>query len=131
VTPAPTARERISARFVDFECLGDAIGEYTAGFDGYISLCRYAFEHTALSEMFFVMVHELGHAAGIRVEGRGADSIMGSEGDAIVGRAGQPIFSDEDRALLAAAQPDFTPSPVCDPILRIDEAAMTWSCECP
>lgn len=131
VTATPSVHERVSVELVQFLCIGDALGQYTAGFEGHIELCPYAFEHSSPSRMFFVIAHELGHAAGIRVEGQGPQSLMGLKGDDIGGAVDQPMFTAEDRALLAAAQPDFTPMPVCDPIARFHEEDSTWTCECP
>jgi hypothetical protein len=131
VTAEATTYEHVDVELVEFLCLGDALGQYTAGLEGHIALCPYDFEHATPSRMFFVIAHELGHAAGIRVEGAGQQSLMGLKGDNVETAVDKPMFTDEDRALFAAAQPDFVPAPVCDPVARFHDETSTWTCECP
>ena len=124
-TNSPSDAQRVVASFNDLECLGTDLGQYTAGFDGNISLCP---DVTFEQERFLVMTHELGHAAGIRVEGTRSESIMGqkpSRGASFY----EPLFSSEDLALFAAAQPGFTPMPTCNPAFYQSDTG-GYECRC-
>jgi hypothetical protein len=124
-TTSPSDAQRVVASFNDLECLGTDLGQYTAGFDGNISLCP---DFTFEEERFLVMTHELGHASGIRVEGTRSDSIMGQK-PSHGALFGEPLFSSEDLALFAAAQPSFTPMPACKPdFFRSDTGS--YECRC-
>jgi hypothetical protein len=123
-TTSPNDEQRVVAGWNDLECLGTDLGQYTAGFDGNISLCPGL---KSEEERFLVMTHELGHATGIRVEGTSSNSIMGQK-PARGAVAGTPLFSSEDLALFAAAQPSFTPMPSCSPILVISDGG--FECQC-
>jgi len=124
-TTSPDDQQRVVASFNDLQCIGQDLGQYTAGFDGNISIC------TGLGgseTRFLVMTHELGHATGIRVEGKGGESIMGQR-PAIGAIVGRPLFSAEDLALFAAAQPDFAPMPTCTPLFYA-RAPDLYECRC-
>ena len=125
-TTSPNDEQRVVAGWNDLECLGTDLGQYTAGFDGNISLCP---DLDRQEERFLVMTHELGHAAGIRVEGTGSNSIMGQK-PARGASDGTPLFSSEDLALFAAAQPSFTPMPTCNPKFETSPDG-GFECRCP
>ena len=123
-TTSPSDEQRVVAGWNDLECLGTDLGQYTAGFDGNISLCPGL---KSEEERFLVMTHELGHAAGIRVEGTSFYSIMGQK-PALGATVGTALFSSEDLALFAAAQPDFTPMPACKPTFETSNGG--FECRC-
>jgi hypothetical protein len=123
-TTSPSDAQRVVASWNDLECLGTDLGQYTAGFDGNISLCP---DLKSEEERFLVMTHELGHAAGIRVEGKGFNSIMGQK-PALGASVNAPLFSSEDLALFAAAQPSFTPMPACTPTFATADGG--FECQC-
>jgi hypothetical protein len=123
-TTSPSDAQRVVVAWNDLECLGTDLGQYTAGFDGNISLCP---DLMSEEERFLVMTHELGHAAGIRVEGTSPYSIMGQR-PALGANVGAALFSSEDLALFAAAQPSFTPMPMCSPTFATSDGG--FECRC-
>lgn len=134
VTRAPTARQLVDVQYNDFACAGGAGGTYSPGLTGEIDICPPAYWETAEGNvgypypLFTVLVHELGHAAGIRVEGESTYSIMGKAGQ--TAEAGSPAFSAEDRRLLAEAAPDFAIAPVCTDLRIVVDDLTGIACRC-
>lgn len=135
VTSAPAARQLVDVAYNDLACVGGAGGVFTPGIAAEIDICPPAYWETEPGlvgyghPLFTVLVHELGHAAGIRVEGEGELSIMGRAGQSHY--LGGAAFSDEDRRLLADAAPDFVPAPACAAPIMVGDATTGVVCRCP
>lgn len=142
VTSSPGASQRVKIVFDEFRCLDTQLGQTSQGFEAEISLCpsRLTQGQAGRLRLFWVIAHELGHAAGIHAEGSDDRSIMGSSwpsiGWLLAGSESGSMFSEEDAALLAHAQPDFELAPTCDPVVRHDpqQPGDVWQrqyCACP
>jgi hypothetical protein len=102
-----TADQRVTVEYGEFVCGSGALGRFTPGLLATIHICPQFIDPRY--DFFAVLLHELGHAAGIRGEGFGDDSVTGQNAHVqyapqyvySAGRFGPPAFSAEDTALLA------------------------------
>jgi len=136
VAPEATASQVVNVELNDFTCLTSA-GRFTPGQVAQIDLCPPAHWPSPMDDldvaMFAVLVHELGHAAGIRDEGKLPESVMGFNFAAQYPPLLQirEAFTDEDRDLLLGATPDFDEAPTCnDRTVLVGDDTTGRACGC-
>jgi len=126
VTKNPSSDQVAFVEYNDFACLG-AFGIFTPGQPAGIDICPT--EHArpiptspgfegVRPPLFMVVVHELGHAAGIRTEGSDQFAVMGGNNQAYYAeRFGvlEHAFAPEDHELIHDADPHFVEAPACAP----------------
>jgi len=124
----------VDVRYNAFACWGGEGGNFQPGEPAGVDICPvddWPANVAILTDvrLFTALVHELGHASGIRTEGDGVYSVMG--GNQGAGNVGHELFSGEDVQLLHDAAPDFTFAPVCDDV-RVEADPITRvACACP
>ena len=130
---SPSLPQVVDARYNTFACWGGEGGNFQPGEPAGVDICPVDdwpsdIEIDIDVRLFTALVHELGHASGIRTEAHGLFSVMG--GNQGAGNVGHTLFSSEDVQLLHDAAPDFALAPVCDDVTIVAAPLTRVACAC-
>lgn len=133
VVDVPSAAQTVNVQYNELVCWRSE-GRFTPGQRARIDVCPP--EHwqepkiPSATALLATLMHELGHAAGIRVEGKRVDSVTGGNIHVLAQDYLEPAFSSEDHRLMAEAAPGVTFINTCHPVLKSDRTT-AMRCACP